>query len=126
MADRACMALLRDRHVLLVRQTYRGKTLWTFPGGVIEPGETPMEAAIRETKEEVNLEVKAQRLLYQGARKNGVGTYYCYLGQILWGQIALGSDPELASDKQELREVRWFPVQEVREHPEIARILNSL
>jgi 8-oxo-dGTP pyrophosphatase MutT (NUDIX family) len=34
-----------------VRQTYRGRTLWTFPGGAIEPGETREQAAVREARE---------------------------------------------------------------------------
>ena len=30
---------------------------WAFPGGKLEEGETPMQAAIRETKEETQLDV---------------------------------------------------------------------
>jgi len=120
------MAILQEEHILLVRQTYRDRTFWTFPGGGIEPDETPKEAAVRETKEEVNLEVKALRLLYQGPRMSGEGTYYCYLGQIVRGQVALGNDPELSDDVQELHEARWFPVQEVQNHPEVSRVLKVL
>ena len=36
--------------VLLVRQAY-GNRLWGLPGGVVDPGETPMDAAIREARE---------------------------------------------------------------------------
>jgi len=47
----------RDRRFLLVE---RGKEPWkgwlAFPGGSIEAGETPEEAAIRELKEETNLD----------------------------------------------------------------------
>ena len=32
---------------------------WNLPGGAIEPGETPIEAAVRETREETNLNVLA-------------------------------------------------------------------
>jgi 8-oxo-dGTP diphosphatase len=58
------MAIMENDQILLVRQTYRGQPVWTLPGGGLEPGETPAEAAVRETKEEVNLDVKVLRLLY--------------------------------------------------------------
>ncbi|MBC8232939.1 NUDIX hydrolase [bacterium] len=41
MSDRACVAILNEGKILMVRQTYRGRTFWTFPGGSIEPDETP-------------------------------------------------------------------------------------
>ncbi|MFN8486702.1 MAG: NUDIX hydrolase [Caldilineaceae bacterium] len=113
------MAILHNSCLLLVRQTYRGNTFWTFPGGKVEPGEEPEQTAVREVEEETNLRVKAKSLLYQGVRKNGEGTYYCYLGKIIGGEARLGCDPEL-------HELRWFPIQEIKDHPEVARILDRL
>ncbi|TMR21063.1 NUDIX hydrolase [Nonomuraea zeae] len=40
------------RHVLLVQHPWRG---WVPPGGRVEPGETPREAARRELQEETGL-----------------------------------------------------------------------
>ncbi len=126
MGDRSCVALIEDDLILMVRQTYRGETFWTFPGGSIEPGETPEAAAIREAREEVGLDVKIIRLLCRTPRTIAPGVYSCYLGQIVDGEIALGSDPEQPDDNQELHEVRWFPLEQVQEHPEVARILVPL
>ena len=47
--------------VLLVRQT--ADALWSTPGGVIEPDETPAAAVVREVFEETGLETNIVRLL---------------------------------------------------------------
>ena len=47
--------------VLLVRQS--ADALWSTPGGVIEPTETPATAVVREVREETGLEVNVVRLL---------------------------------------------------------------
>lgn len=49
------IALVRDRRVLMV--TARGRDVYFMPGGKIDPGETPAQAAAREAHEEVALEL---------------------------------------------------------------------
>jgi 8-oxo-dGTP pyrophosphatase MutT (NUDIX family) len=49
-----------DERILLTRLRRRG---WDIPGGVIEPGETPEAAAVRETWEETCTQVKVVELL---------------------------------------------------------------
>jgi 8-oxo-dGTP pyrophosphatase MutT (NUDIX family) len=46
--------------VLIVKANY--KSYWTFPGGIVDAGETPKEAAIRETLEEVGITVDPSRV----------------------------------------------------------------
>ena len=120
------MVLVREQQILMVRQSYKGEILWTFPGGAIEPGESPAAAAVRETREEVHLATEITQLLYQGPRRSGIGLYYCYLGKILDGLPKLGVDPELPGIEQELLELKWWPMGEVTDHPEVMLILGSL
>ena len=48
--------------VLVVKAHY--KHYWSFPGGVVDAGETPRQAAVRETKEEVGVAVEADALAF--------------------------------------------------------------
>tara|TARA_B110000971_G_C19961284_1_gene478100 strand:- start:79 stop:492 length:414 start_codon:yes stop_codon:yes gene_type:complete len=57
----ACALVDKDGRVL-VAQRPAGKSmagLWEFPGGKIEPSETPEAALIRELKEELSIDVTA-------------------------------------------------------------------
>ena len=56
----ACALVDADGRVLL-SQRPEGKTLaglWEFPGGKVDPGETPEQALVRELKEELGSETK--------------------------------------------------------------------
>jgi 8-oxo-dGTP diphosphatase len=55
--------ILRDHsdRILLVKPTY--KPGWEIPGGMVEANESPMQACLREAREEIGLEVNLGRLL---------------------------------------------------------------
>jgi ADP-ribose pyrophosphatase YjhB (NUDIX family) len=53
-------AVISEQKILLVKERDDG---WTLPGGWVDPGESPSEAAVRETKEESGYDVTAVRLI---------------------------------------------------------------
>lgn len=56
------VVLVHDGKLLLVRQNNR--PFWVFPGGTLEPEEGLEECAVREIKEEINLTVSIEKVLY--------------------------------------------------------------
>ncbi len=56
--------IINNGRVLMVRRRIsEGELMWQFPAGGIEVGETPEQAAVRETLEETGLTVESVKLL---------------------------------------------------------------
>ena len=89
---------------------YQGK--WEFPGGKIEPGESPEKALIREIQEELDIRVKIGPKL--GKIEYDYPEFHvemtCFFCQISQGEIFLkeASDAQWLG-KDELFTVDWLP-----------------
>ena len=133
---RACSALIHNKEILMVQHREPTRSYWTLPGGGIEAGESPAEAAVREVWEETGLRVKAMRLLWEGNYGHGGRTSpeYCYLVELEVdgngpAAVALGLDPEeahLPSHHRLLQGVAWVPLSDLRGDAQVARVLMAL
>lgn len=126
--DRACAAIIRDGHIVMVfeRDQYAGR--WMLPGGGVQPGETPEQTVLREALEEACVHGENPVLLYErfyGPSKNSIES--CFLVQIPPdAEPSLGSDPELAAHEQEIKAVAWRPLDELRDDLQVGRVLEAL
>jgi 8-oxo-dGTP diphosphatase len=59
----AAIIVQRDRVLMVRRAVKEGELMWQFPAGAIEDGESPEQAAVRETLEETGLTVEARQVL---------------------------------------------------------------
>lgn len=102
--------------VLMVRQSHENRQIWMVPGGGIEAGETSREAAVREVEEETGLVIEVGALLWHVedvSEERGQRFVNFFLGKIVGGQLAMGSDPEFDGENQVLREVGFFSLEEI-------------
>jgi len=109
----ALIALDPEGRILLQRRTDDGT--WGLPGGLMEIGEAPEEAVIRETKEEMGLDIGEVELfdVFGGSE-----LYHDYPGQgrvygVSVAYIARGITGEPQVDGDEVAEARFFAVDDV-------------
>ena len=92
------------------------KDCWEIPGGKLEPGETPEECIVREIREELATEVRAERIL--GVVDYDYPTFHltmhCILCTIVSGKLQL-LEHEAAKwvNKETLRSVDWLPADQL-------------
>ena len=100
----------------LIFATARGygesKGQWEFPGGKIEPGETPQEALVREIKEELDTLISVGDLI--DTVEYDYPSFHlsmdCFWCEVLNGDLVL-KEHEAAKwlTKEKLNEVEWLP-----------------
>lgn len=96
--------VVRDEagRILLVRHTYTPG--WHFPGGGVEPGETPAYALARELREEAGIAVHAPLVLH-GAFFNAAVSNRDHVLVFL---VEAHSRDDALRDTREIAEVRFF------------------
>ncbi len=119
-----CVVPYRGEEVLLIKRGVAPKKgEWALPGGFVEVGEAPVEACLRELKEETGLvdigKVDLISVESQSGNRYGSVVVIGYAVQIILGEKAVPGD-----DAQDLA---WFSVKELPKMPfdSFERIVNK-
>ena len=114
MRNRSVVFVVRNGKILMEKLFYDGRSFFSIPGGGIEPGETPEQAAIRELKEECGLDgtiIRKLAEIYNNGR-----TEHVFEVSVPEDQNAItGYDPEEPMDNQPIKEVLWMELYELPE-----------
>ena len=112
----AVIKAINEKGEPIIFATQRGygdfKDGWEFPGGKIEPGETPQEALKREIMEELDTEILVGKLI--DTVEYDYPTFHlsmdCFLAEIESGNLVL-KEHEAARwlTREELDSVDWLP-----------------
>ncbi len=117
MSYRAAILLVQDDKVALIERHRAGLHYFTFPGGHVDEGETPEQAAVRETLEELGLDVALKGLVAQ-IGWHGKWQYY-YRVEVTGGTFGKGTGEEMNHPLPErgTYEPVWLPVSQLIEQP---------
>lgn len=105
--------IIQDGRLFATQRGYgEWKDWWEFPGGKIEPGESPKDALKREIREELATEIEVGNLLtmveYDYPKFHLM--MHCYLCDIIRGQLSLLEHEDARwLTKDELDGVKWLP-----------------
>jgi 8-oxo-dGTP diphosphatase len=103
--------VIRDdegRYLLVQEKQPNAYKLWNLPAGWIDQGETAQQAAVREAKEEVGLEVKltTQKPLHSDLNNAKDRTLTSFKAEVIGG--------ELKFQEEELLDAKWLSLDEIK------------
>jgi 8-oxo-dGTP diphosphatase len=94
-----CVLLDDYGRILLLHRKLTDSGLWYLPGGKVEEEELPESAAVRESREELGVDVRLRHLLASEAFEHEETEYlfYWFLAEIVEGEPTI-TQPELFDD----------------------------
>jgi len=123
----ARVVIIDQGKVALMERHRQGRHYFVFPGGGIEPGETPEAAARREALEETGLAIALERVI---ARINFQGNDQTFfLAHPIGGEMGTGCGPEFSepfSEENGTYQPCWVELERLNDLPVLPQRLAAL
>lgn len=126
MRTRAGIILLKENKLALIERHRQGRHYFAFPGGGVDEGETPEQAAIREAEEELGIQVKIVKLIAEVTFN--MNAQYYFLVEWVGGEFGTGTGEEYEGfdPKHGTYLPLWMPLTEVPTQNVLPRELAEL
>ena len=99
----------KDNKILMVQENKESKKgKWNMPAGKLEDNESIIDAAIRDIKEETNINIKITGLIAIQQNITSIGQLIIlyFKGEYLSGEIKY--------DEKEIADVKWMTIEEIQ------------
>ena len=106
-----CLIYVND-YLLIIKNSYKAD--WTVPCGGINRGEEPIEAAVREVKEEVGINLEAQQVNFIKVILNTTEYKKDYIHLF---DYRMKSFPRVKIDDREVVDYKWIKVSDAKDFP---------
>ena len=123
MRTRAGVVLIEDNKVALIERHRAGLDYFVFPGGGVDQGESPEQAAIREAMEELGIEVSIKQKIAE-IHFGRTSKHIYFLVERVSGEFGSGTGEEFTDSDPDHPEEGiyipiWMPLDELPQHKNI-------
>lgn len=122
MRTRAGIILVENDKVALIERHRAGLDYYVFPGGGVDEGETPEQAAVREAKEELGVDVRLKQKAV--VIQFDLSTQVYFLAERIGGEFGSGTGEEFTDSDPDNPEEGvyipiWMPIGELPLHEKV-------
>lgn len=113
MIQRAAVIVIKNNKILLIYRRKNDAEYFAVPGGHIENGESPEIAAIRELREETNLNTEIDYLFLEN--ESNKWHNYFYMAKNAEGESRLSAEELERNSKENFYELKWVDLSKISE-----------
>ena len=123
MRIRAGIVLIKDNKVALIERHRAGLDYFVFPGGGVDEGESPEQAAVREALEELGVHIVLKRRIAEVQLGQKSHQVY-FLAEQVGGEFGTGTgeeftDPDPKHPQKGIYLPIWMPINELPQHTNV-------